>query len=185
MEMLTPRHPSARMLAYWAYGLAQATSLCLPNSSCSPEHFPTPNHSGRFHRPVCAQRLPPPRYPPTAVATRSPLAPPLPHCHDHPPSRPILCRDTIPRRAPAHPHLTCHGYSITAPAPPRCHQEVTAGAPAPGVCWAVVLDVPPDLTLLGTGVPHQVGHGCQRCHVSSVSNVSDICFKCFIWMLQK
>jgi hypothetical protein len=35
-------------------------------------------------------------------------------------------------------------------------------------------------SLLATAVPHQVGHGHWRRRVSSVPDVLDICFKCFI-----
>jgi hypothetical protein len=43
---------------------------------------------------------------------------------------------------------------------------------------------PPDPSLLATEVRHHVGCAHRRCCVSSVSTVSDLCFNCFIWMLQ-
>jgi hypothetical protein len=49
----------------------------------------------------------------------------------------------------------------------------------------VALDVPLNSSLLAIIVPHQVGHGCRRRRVLSVSGVSDFCFKYFVRMLQK
>jgi hypothetical protein len=44
---------------------------------------------------------------------------------------------------------------------------------------------PPDPSLLVIEVPQKVGRGRRRHCISNVLGVSDLCFKCFIWMLQK
>jgi hypothetical protein len=64
-------------------------------------------------------------------------------------------------RAARPSHLFCGGYGVhratTTPGAtrrrsPPVHLRL-------GVCWAVVLDVPPDPSLLATAIPHQVGRG--------------------------
>jgi hypothetical protein len=46
------------------------------------------------------------------------------------------------------------------------------------IIWTVLLQ-------LATVVPHQIDCGRRRRCVSSIQGVSRLCFKCFVWMLQK
>jgi hypothetical protein len=65
------------------------------------------------------------------------------------------------------------------------HERITRGATGHSHKRERAEQCPPDASLLTTAVPHQVGRGCRRCYVSNVLGVSDLCFKFFIWVLQK
>ena len=97
------------------------------------------------------------------------------HC-GHPTPRaphPAPRRTPIPRRMGVH----CRAPSTSSwpwHAKRHHHPDTTRRSSV------IALDVPLNTSLMATVVPHQVGYGHRRYHVSSVSNVSDLCFKCFV-----